>query len=203
MNKIIRLTAIPVVVLWLASCTVSRIYPVRYYEENKQKLHETETLYGQATKNKALAIAISNLDFSSLSLEVKTDTVRYIYDFDWGEPRMQDTLLRYGYDTSLVTRILDNMRTMRSTWINSMDHYIDGKKQNLFFISAPVRQFSIFPPMQKRKYYLFNFYRQPQYYDAEGRLLDKRKLKQLRKINNEIFYRINDRVCYTISGKFR
>lgn len=203
MSKIFLLIVTFVGVFWLSSCTVSRIYPKRYYEENKVRLHETETLYGQATKKKALAIAISNLDFSSLSLELKTDTVRYIYDFDWGEPRMQDTLLRYGYDTSLVVRILENMRTMRSTWINSLDHYIDGKKQNLFFISVPVRQFSIFPPMQKRKYYLFNFYRQPQYYDTEGRLLDKRKLKQLRKINNEIFYRINDRVCYTISDKFR
>ena len=189
--------------LLFTSCTVSKIYPKQYYETHAGMLHETEALYGQATRRQPIAIAVKDLDFSEVSLELKTDTVRYIYDFGWNESRMNDTLYKFGYDSLLVHRIINNMRAMHSTWINTLDHYIDGKKQTLLFISAPVRQFSIFPPMQKRKYYLFNFYSQPQYYDARGRLLDKRKLNRLRKINNEIFYRITDKVCYTISGKFR
>lgn len=190
-------------ILFTTSCTVSKIYPRRYYEEHQDLLHATETLYGQATRTKSLAIAFTDLDFENLSLELKTDTVRYIYDFNWQEPRMRDSLQRYGYDTSLVGQIICNMRSMKSTWINAMDHYVDRKKQSLVILSAPVKQFSIFPPMQKRKYYLFGFYRQPQYYDEQGRLLDKKTLRRLRKINSEVFYRINDKVCYTISGKFR
>ena len=84
-----------------------------------------------------------------------------------------------------------------------LDYYVDGKKQYLVFMSVPVKQFSLFPVLQKNKYYLFNFYAQPQYYDEQGRLLDKKKLQQLRKINSEVFRRINEKVCYTISGKFR
>jgi hypothetical protein len=48
-------------------------------------------------------------------------------------------------------------------------------------MSAPVKQFSLFPLLQKRKYYLFHFYEQPQYYDEEGRLLEKKKLKKVKK----------------------
>ena len=57
--------------------------------------------------------------------------------------------------------------------------------------------------LSKRKYYTLTFYKQPQYFDAEGRLLDKKNRKKLRIVNNEIFWRINDRVCYTISNHFR
>jgi hypothetical protein len=58
-------------------------------------------------------------------------------------------------------------------------------------------------PFSYSKYYILTYFSQPQYFDNEGRLLDKRKRRRLRKINGEIFRRINDKVCYTISGKFR
>lgn len=186
-----------------SSCTVSKIYPKEYYDQHKTLLHETEELYSRATKNKPIAVAFTDLGFSGISLELKTDSVRYIYDFTTGEARINDTLNKYGYDPLLVQKIIGNMRMMRSAWINTLDHYVDGKKQLLHIISAPVKQFTIFPLMQKRKYYLFHFYKQPQYYDEQGRLLDKRSIKRLRKINNDIFWRINDKVCYAISGKFR
>jgi hypothetical protein len=166
-------------------------------------LHETEELYNQATRQKLMAIAFNDLSYNSVSLELKTDTVRYIYDFNYDEKRMNDTLHKFGYDSLLVNKIIRNMRSMGSTWINTMDYYVDGKKQLLLFVSAPVKQFSPFPLLQKRKYYLYNFYRQPQYYDEKGRLLDKKTIRQLRKVNNEVFWRINEKVCYTISGKFR
>jgi len=190
-------------VLLFSSCTVSRVYPRSYYEQHKETLHETESLYHNATKSKQLAIAFNDLDYTDISLELKTDTVRYIYDFTYGEKRMNDTLHKFGYDSTLVQKIVKNMRTMKSTWINTMDYYEGGEKELLLFISAPVKQFSLLPLLQKRKYYLYNFYKQPQYYDEQGRLLDKKKLKQLRKINSEIFWRITDKVCYTVSGKFR
>jgi hypothetical protein len=189
--------------LLFSSCTVSKIYPRSYYELHKETLHQTESLYHAATKQKLLAIAFNDLGYTDISLELKTDTVRYIYDFAYGEKRINDTLYKFGYDSSLVNQIINNMRTMRSTWINTMDYYEGGKKEMLLFISAPVKQFSLLPLLQKRKYYLYNFYKQPQYYDEEGRLLNKKKLKQLRKINSEIFWRITDKVCYTVSDKFR
>lgn len=185
------------------SCTVSRIYPKEYYEQHKTTLHQTEELYKRATGEKTLAIAFNDLDFTELTLELKTDTVRYIYDFNAGEPRINDSLGKFGYDSVAVNAIINNMRTMRTTWINTLGYRVEGRERRLIFISAPVKQFSLIPLLQKRKYYLFHFYSQPQYYDEQGRLLERRRLRQLRKVNNEIFWRINDKVCYTVSGKFR
>jgi hypothetical protein len=192
-----------IVVLHFAACTASKIYPREYYGQNKESLQRMEQLYNKITSSKLIAIAFNDLNFNIVSLEFKTDSVRYIYDFNYSERRMNDSLLKFKYDTALVQKLVKEMRKIKCTWINTLDYYVDGEKKLLLFMSAPVKQVSLFSAFQRRKYYLFNFYEQPQYYDDEGRLLDKVKLKRLRKINNEVFWRINDKVCYTVSGKFR
>lgn len=202
MTKVFGLLFFVVAVIGMFSCT-SKLYPVQYYEQHNATIHEIETLYKKITASRSLSVAFYDLSFSDISLEFKTDSVRYIYDFAYHESRINDSLARFGFDTAMVQKMIGDMRRIGCSWINNLDYYVDGKKQYLVFMSVPVKQFSLFPVLQKNKYYLFNFYAQPQYYDEQGRLLDKKKLQRLRKINSEVFRRINEKVCYTISGKFR
>lgn len=198
-----QLNGIILLLVLLSGCTVSKLYPEKYYTENKVQLHQTEEMYRTATHEKSFAAGFTSLDFSSVSIELKTDTVRYIFDFTLGDKNMSDTLHKFGYDTTVIQRIISNMRSVKSTWINKLDYYVDGKEKTLSFLSIPVKQFSLFPLFQKRKYYVYTFYDQPQAYDSQGRLLDKKQSRRLRKVNGQHFLRINDRVSYTISGKFR
>ncbi|MEK7198298.1 MAG: hypothetical protein AAB212_00030, partial [Bacteroidota bacterium] len=75
------------------------------------------------------------------------------------------------------------------------------QKKTLVYMSFRPVTFRL--PFNNKKYYTLTFYSQPQYFDNEGRLFANRQLRKLRKINEEIFRRINDRVCYTISERFR
>ena len=152
-----------VAMILLSSCSVSKTYPKEYYAQHKTTMEEMESLYTNITKEKLIAIAFYDLEFSDISLEFKTDTVRYIYDFYYGEKRMNDSLFKFGYDTTLVQRLIKDMRAIGCSWINTLDYYVDGNKRLLLFMSAPVKQFSLVPLLRKRKYYLFNFYAQPQY----------------------------------------
>lgn len=188
---------------FLTGCTVSKVYPEKYYTEHKELLDQTESIYKEASAKKTFALGFTSLDFSSISIELKTDTVRYIYDFPVEDLRMNDTLQKFGYDVATIQALITNMKKVKASWINTLDYYVDGKRQILSFLSVPVKQFSIFPLMQKRKYYVYTFYNQPQAYDAVGRLLDKKNTRRLRKVNGQHFFRINDSVSYTISGKFR
>jgi hypothetical protein len=78
---------------------------------------------------------------------------------------------------------------------------VDEKKQTLIFISVkPVVNQS---PFVYKKYFILSYFNQKQYFDEDGRLLIKRKLKKIHKINGDIFWRINDRVCYTTSERYR
>jgi hypothetical protein len=117
------------------------------------------------------------------------------------EPRLTDTLLRFGMNAAGVTAITRQMQSIRCAWINESDYYVDGRKHSLILMS--VKPVALKRPFVYAKYYVLTYFPQPQYFDSEGRLLQKRKLNELRKINGEIFRRINSKVCYTISGRFR
>jgi hypothetical protein len=190
-------------IIIIPACTVSKIYPEKYYSEHKDMLHQTQTLYKKAVDKKAFALGFTSLDFSSISIELKTDTVRYIYDFSVDDMRMNDTLQKLGYDTSGIQQIITNMKALKMTWINTLDYYVDDNRKTLSFLSIPVKQFSILPLFQKIKYYFYKFYGQPPDYYSSGQLLDNKNSRRIRKVDGQHFLRINDRVSYTISGKFR
>ncbi|MBS1734574.1 MAG: hypothetical protein JST02_14860 [Bacteroidetes bacterium] len=182
------------------SCS-SKIIPTRYYEENKEVLDRIEESYSKLYKQKAFTLGFSDKYFQTISLEIITDSLKYVYEFGLEEKRIKDTLLKYDFDVSGVTELVREMRSIRCTWIDNFDHYVDGKKKALIFISIkPVGLGGFF---SKKKYYILTYFSQPQYYDKDGRLLDNRKQRELQKLNGEIFRRINDKVCYTISSNYR
>lgn len=185
----------------LLSCAPSRHYLTNYYKENEKKINAIEEKYSSIYPLRPLAAEFTDKNFSHISLEIKTDSLRYIFEFSLTDQLLKDNLRRFGYDTASVMQLFRDMKQVKCTWINTLDYYVDGRKRLLTFMS--IRHKALDIPFSPKKYFILTFYHQPQYYDAEGRLLDKRNVRRIRKVNNEIFWRINDRVCYTLSAKFR
>lgn len=185
----------------LIACSVPRGFPAKYYQQNEKELNEIEVMYKSIDPAKPLSIAFTDKQFEHVSLEMKTDSLRYIYEFALADPTMKDSLMKYGYDTSIVVQMLHKMKLIKCTWINALEYNTDTKNQLLTFMS--IRHKALEIPFSARKYFILTFYEQPQYYDVDGLLLDRRDLRRLRKVNNEIFRRITDKVCYTLSAKFR
>ena len=199
-NKISAPICLMVITVLLFSCSAKNISTGFYYQ-NKKVLDAIQTSYKALYKEKPFTIAFTDKLFRTVSLEIITDTLTYIYEFEINEKRLSDTLYKYKIDAAATSRLIGLMASIHCTWINNFDYYVDEKKQSLIFISIkPVASHSHF---SEKKYYILTYYSQPQHFDSEGRLLDKRKLRRLRKINGEIFRRINDKVCYTISSEFR
>ena len=118
-----------------------------------------------------------------------------------GEPRIADTLAAYHVPAAPVVELIKNMQTIKCAWISNYDYYTGEDKNSLIFMS--VKPVALKAPFKYARYYILTYFPQPQYFDSEGRLLERRKLRRLRKINGEIFKRINDKVCYTVSVNFR
>lgn len=192
-----------VVILFLSSCAtiIPQQYAKKYYQKNEFTITRIEENYKKIVVVKPIVLEFSDNEFNHINVEIKTDSIRYIYEFDLKKTDFCDTLQKFGYHTVAVVKLIKDMKLIKCTWINKLDYYLDDVKQSLIFMS--MRPISIEVAFANRKYYILTFYKQPQYYDAEGKLLDKRNRVLLRKINNEIFWRINDRVCYTISNHFR
>jgi hypothetical protein len=93
------------------------------------------------------------------------------------------------------------MRESKVTWINSFDYYVNDQPLQLIILSIkPVTIRYIFSPP---KYVALAYFRTAQFFDEKGRLLDSRRTKQVRKIKDQVFYKITDRICYTITEKYR
>lgn len=185
----------------LYSCSTQGNFPQQYYKQNEAAITRIEQTYNTVYRAKPLAAEFSDAAFEHVRLEMKTDSLRYIYEFKFQDHFLKDSLFKYGYDTTATLKMLNDMKRIKCTWINILDYYVDGSKKLLVFMSIRPKELDI--PFSPRKYFILTFYKQPQYYDEEGRLLDKRNLRRIRKVNNEQFWRINDRVCYTLSDKFR
>jgi len=184
----------------ISSCSPKNI-STSYYYQHEKVLDKIEESYKSLSQQSPFTVAFTDKKFNTVSLEIITDTLSYIYEFDVNESRLTDTLTRFRLNAPKIIELIRQMQSIRCTWINNYNYYVDEKKNSLIFMSIkPVALNSLF---SYKKFYTLTYFPQPQYFDSEGRLLDKRRLRRLRKINGEIFKRINNKVCYTISGNFR
>lgn len=185
----------------LCACSAGKKLTSSYYYENEKTLTAIESRYKELYRQKPFSLEFTDRSFQFLSLEILTDSIKYIYEFKADEPRLRDTLQRYKINANGVSDLIQKMQSIHCIWVNNLDYYTEDQKRSMVFMSfRPVGKAF---PFRKEKYYILTFFSQPQYFDSEGRLLTNRRIKKLRKINEDIFRRINDKVCYTLSERFR
>jgi len=194
----LRYSLIPLTIL---ACSCTSLNITNYYNRHQPTLDGISRVYRSAWHSHHFSIEFTDRSFDQVSLEFDTDTLTYIYEFTVGEPRMQDSIVKYGYDTAAINNLISGMRSMECTWINNLDYYTDTTRHSLVYISLWPRTFNL--PFANKKYYILTYFSQPQYFDSDGNLVTGRRLRRIRKINGETFRKINDRVCYTVSAQFR
>lgn len=199
-NRIIPAISLAGIMAVLASCSPKNISE-KYYLQHEASLDRIEERYKELYHQKPFTLAFTGRDFKIVAVEIITDTLTYIYEFNIDEPRLTDTLLQYHLNATKINGLIQEMHSIRCAWINNFDYYVDEKKNSLIFMS--IKPVALKAPFSYKKYYILTYFSQPQRFDSEGRLLDRRELRRLNKINGEIFWRINDKVCYTISSTFR
>ena len=187
---------------WLLTTSCStKIISTNIYQEHKENLDNIERRYEKLNPTNHFSLAFTDKKFSIVSLEMITDTLTRIYEFNVTEKRLADTLIKFNYDTAGIYYLIRKMQQSKVTWINSFDYYINDQPQQLIILSIkPVTIRYIFSPP---KYVALAYFRTNQSFDEKGRLLDNRRTKQVRKIKDQVFYRITDRICYTITDKYR
>lgn len=185
---------------YIFSCSPKKISSA-YYFQHQQVLDRVELSYKTLYLQQPFTISFTDRKFEILSVQLITDSLHYIYEFVYNDPRLKDTLLKYHLDTTKVIELIQQVRGIRCTSINNYDYYLDGKKHTLVLMY--IKPVVLHPLFSYKRYYTLTYFPQPQYFDSTGHLLDKKRLRRLRKINGEVFTRINDKVCYTISGNFR
>ena len=188
-------------ILVTAGTSCAKLNITRFYHRRSPTLDSIEDTYRRAYNKKPFSIEFTDRPVDLVSLELITDTLTYIYEYRVGESRLEDTLVKYGYEPHPIDWLITRMRDMNCTWIDKLDYYSEEQRHSLIYLSLWPR--AVNSPFVNKKYYILAYFQQPQLFDNQGRLLAGRRRRHIRKINAAVFLRLNDKVAYTISDRFR
>ena len=187
------------IILLLASCSATNM--TNFYNEHKPTLDSIKESYTTQYTGTPFSIAFSNANFNSFSIEISTDTIKYIYDFNVGEDRLADTLIKYKLSPQGISNLVSMMQSIRCIWINNQDYYVRDNYHSAVYMSIRPRALSL--PFAYKKYEILAYFNRSQVFNEKGILMDGRRRKTVRKLNNNTFHKITDKVCYTVSSLYR
>ena len=185
---------------WMA-CSYSRSFTKNYFRDNETTLESIRTRYKALYEKNPFSLELKDRELQRIGMEIHTDTVKYIYTFRTDEPYLLDTLYKYKYDVKAISELINDMQKAHCTWITNLDYYEKRRRKFLIFLSVRDKKLNAF--LRPEKYFTLAFFDTAQVYDAKGRLMDNEYPDKERKINGSTFRRINDKVYYALSTKFR
>lgn len=201
MKRYIYYITILISFFFVTSCSHSKKFAKNYYNENETTLLSIRDRFKVLFDKNPFSLELIDKDVTRISMEIHTDSIKYIYTFRTDEPFLIDTLRKYHFDLEGMSELIMNMQKARCTWITNLDYYEKLEKKYLLFISVRDKNLNGF--LRSEKYFTLAFFDQPQPYDEKGRLLDREDLKKNRLINDGIFRRVRDNVCYALTSKYR
>ncbi|MEO5781979.1 MAG: hypothetical protein ABIQ07_01830 [Ginsengibacter sp.] len=182
----------------LLSCS-SRNIPHHYYR-NQKSLDSLHSNYRSLINENVFTLFFKDRSYRSITLEIFTDTLKYIYYFKINEASLQDTLMKYKINPENFYFLMDQMTRTRSLWVSQLDYYVGSKKDSLIYIAFRSRPLWFF--FTSQKYFMINWFKKPQQYDRKGVLLDLSSSVPM-ELNDRKSHRINDTMAYRISNRFR
>jgi hypothetical protein len=185
----------------LVSCTYSKKFTHTYYQENEATLQSIRQRFIKLYDKSPFSLELKDKYLNRIGLEIHTDSIKYIYNFRLNEPYFLDTLHKYQFDVKSTIALIIDMQKAHCTWITNLDYYEKRQKKFLVFISVRDKKLTAF--MKPEKYFTLAFFDQPQPYDDKERLLDSEDLSKNRLINGAVFRKVNDKVSYALTGKYR
>lgn len=185
----------------LLSCSYTKNFTQNYYRENEITLLSIRDRFKKLYDKNPFALEIINKKINRIGMEIHTDSIKYIYSFRMDEPFLLDTLHKYKFDVNAMSALIKDMQKAHCTWITNLDYYEKLQKKYLVFISVRDKKLNAF--LRSERYFTLAFFDQSQPYDEKGKLLDKEDLKRIRLINDGVFRKINDKVSYALTGKYR
>lgn len=200
-NKILYHLLLFLNVLVIYSCNQSKKISSAAYYDYEKTIDSIQQTYNTLYAQRAFSLEFNDKPFNDVSIAIQTDSIKYIYQFEVTEERITDTLKKYKLNISGVTNLIRQMKSIHCTWLDNLVYYENEKKKTLTYVS--LRPAGLNSSFSYGKYFIIAYFEESQYFDMEGRLLVGKEPQKMRKINDEIFRRINDKVCYTVSKKFR
>ncbi|ULQ57873.1 hypothetical protein KJS94_06635 [Flavihumibacter rivuli] len=173
------------------SCAIgSKRKTAGYYFENKEAITQVRRYYDALYKIQPFSFGFADKKFKHYTIEVTTDTIRYIYNTDQSRDEMYATILQSDYDTIVLKDMAEQMKAIKCLWVDKSSFYLDGQKETVTFLSF--KSVLIDKPFVENKYYTLVFF---------DTLTTHPEIKA--RVKRGEFHQIDDKVFFTIGNRFR
>ncbi|HSU26865.1 MAG TPA: hypothetical protein VLJ68_00665 [Chitinophagaceae bacterium] len=176
-------------------------FSTKFFNENEEKLGKIQEQYKKLNPERPFSIVFLDRQFNTFSLEINSDTFRYIYKFLVNEPRLLDTLDKFRFNTIEVMNLISSMREMHCNWVNKLEYYPHKTRNHVIYLS--IRNPNLRSFLKRERYLSIIYFDEVQSHDAEGVLLHSPSDKDPGEINGQVFWRLRDKVYYTLASYFR
>ncbi|SDC07753.1 hypothetical protein [Niabella drilacis] len=185
----------------LGGCSYPRNFTSDFYAKNEQRLETIKDDFNRLYNQHPFSILFEEKTFTNISFEFNEDSIKYIYHFNIHAPAFTDSLKAHHYQAQEVQKLVENMRAIQCTWIANVDYYEGLKARRLTQMS--VRNKALNSTLKGESYCTLVFFETPQPFNNKGIFLDRSDRKRRRQINGNVLKRVNDKVGYTITKKYR
>ncbi len=161
-----------------------------FYFENKTKIDHLIKGFNTLYDKQPFAIGFSDKRFKYYTIQMYTDTVRYIYSTHMDRNLIFQEMIQSKLTEKDLKVIAQQIKELKCLWIDKSDMYIDGVKTSTTHLSFKSLLFN--RAFDENKYYNLVF--------LETSIPKRTTTRRLRKYG---YHEITKNVYFTISSRFR
>jgi hypothetical protein len=188
MNNPNKLAFLALLLACLTGCfTASKGKSADYYRENKAALEDLRNQYEKLYSHQPFSAGFTDKSYSYFTMEVNTDTVRYIYNTKKNSQQVAHLIDRFDYDTAQLRAFAIKMKELKCLWLSKSTFFVNEERETVTFLSFDAAAGN--KPFVEQKYYILIFLNHP----IVSQDIKKRiKKGTLVKIEELVYYRIGN-----------
>jgi hypothetical protein len=161
-----------------------------FYRQNVSSFDSLVTRFEEMYAQRPCAIGFTDLSFQHFSMEVYSDSVRYIYNTSLSNGASLHEAVGFQYDSARLTDFALHLYRLKGLWMGKTSFYKDGEKQVVTFLSfRQVKKGKLFTP---ERYVILLF---------PGKEMEA--LAQSQRVQSGTLKQIGNHVFITIGSGFR
>jgi hypothetical protein len=161
-----------------------------YYNKYDDQLLDIIRQYDKLSAHHNFMCGFTDRTFKYFSIEIKTDTVRYVYNSAVRNFQLADSVVQFKIDTAGVRKMAIDMYKIKCLWVGKADFYPQKQKVTIDYLAfgMPIKK----NPFNESKY-LVVAYPQEKWSDSLKNYLVSRTGIQF----------LSDKAFFTVSNKFK
>ncbi len=187
--KIVRNTSVlcGMLCFFMTGCHMQEKLSNKYYLSNETALKQINNEYNKLYQINPFILNFTDAQFKKYSVEVSTDSVRYVYNTSIMNFSVADSIKRFGLSITDLKKLGEKMFRSKCICVARHSFYLDEKEYPanwLYFKQARSGMF------KESRYHVLIFFQKGLTEENRTTFIEKQELMQLDK---DVFYTISNR----------